>query len=238
MKHSEIIDFLNEHAIEEYKKNVIRMGIPEACCIGVPITIIRKLARKIKKSNALAYELWNDGTHESKLLAVLIFDHKQLNLTDLDMLMSDVNSWDLCNHICKHLIAKMDNYETLIFQWITSSFAYKKRAAFILIGTTVIKHKDINDEMLDTYCMMISEHSSDEQEHVKKGIAYALKEIGKKNFKYNEKALILAYEMLEKGNKAQKWIAKDVIKELENMVKAEGRERLISAQSKMGNQYE
>lgn len=48
MKHSEIIDFLNEHAIEEYKKNVIRMGIPEACCIGVPITILRKLARQIK----------------------------------------------------------------------------------------------------------------------------------------------------------------------------------------------
>lgn len=236
MNYTEIIEFLKAEALEDYKKNVVRMGIPEECCIGVPITILKKLAKQIKKSNELAYELWNDGYHEAKLLAVLLLNHKQLNLNDIDMLMSDVISWDLCNHICKHLIIKMDAYETLIFKWITSTYPYKKRAAFILIGTNVIKNKHVSDEMLDTYLMLISNHSSDEHEHIKKGAAYALKEIGKQSFKYNEKALILAYEMLEKGNKAQKWIAKDVIKELENMVKAEGRERLISAQSKMGQQ--
>lgn len=54
---------------------------------------------------------------------------------------------------------------------------------------------------------------------------------------YNEKALILAYELLETGNKTQVWIAKDVIKELENVTKTEGRKRLISTNSKMGQNY-
>lgn len=236
MNHDEILAFLNTQASAEYKKNVVRMGIPEECCIGVPIVILKKLAKQLKRSNDLAYALWNDGYHEAKLLAVLLFDHQQLTLTDIDMLMSDVISWDLCNHLCKHLIVKMEHYETLIFKWITASFPYKKRAAFILIGTRIIKHKQISDEELDSYLSIISEHSSDEHEHVKKGVSYALKEIGKRDFKYNEKALILAYELLDKGNKAQQWIARDVIKELENMVKAKGRERLISAQSQMAQQ--
>ena len=41
-------------------------------------------------------------------------------------------------------------------------------------------------------------------------------------------------EMLQTQNKTQVWIAGDVKKELENVVEAKGRERLISRQSKMG----
>ena len=41
-------------------------------------------------------------------------------------------------------------------------------------------------------------------------------------------------EMLQTQNKTQVWIARDVKKELENVVEAKGRERLISRQSKMG----
>lgn len=63
---------------------------------------------------------------------------------------------------------------------------------------------------------------------------WALREIGKINYEYNEKALLLAYELLETENKTQVWIAKDVIKELENVTKTEGRKRLISTNSKMG----
>lgn len=235
MNATEIIEVLKAQASEEYKLNTVRMGIPKEAFLGVPLTKIKPLVRQINKSNELAYELWQSGYHEARLLAVLVWNHKQLTFAEVDMLMSEVKSWDLCNHMCKHLIVKMVNYESMIFKWITASHPYKKRAAFVLIGTAAIKNKEISDEMLDTFLTLISEFHFDDHEHVKKGASYALREIGKKNFKYNEKALLLAYEMLEKDDKVQKWIAKDVIKELENVVKAEGRTRLISAGSKMGS---
>lgn len=46
----------------------------------------------------------------------------------------------------------------------------------------------------------------------------------------------IAHELLNNGNKTQIWIAKDVIKELENMVKVEGRTRLISTKTQMGRE--
>ena len=52
-------------ASEKYKANVVKMGIPEEHCIGVPTGEVRNIARKAGKSNELAFELWNTGYHEA-----------------------------------------------------------------------------------------------------------------------------------------------------------------------------
>lgn len=47
----------------------------------------------------LADELWSTGLHESKFLAVLVYDKKTVSLEKVEMLMRDVFSWDLCDHL-------------------------------------------------------------------------------------------------------------------------------------------
>ncbi len=112
----------------------------------------------------------------------------------------------------------------------------QKRAAFTLIATSAIHDKKLSDDTLDMYLKLISETQDIEHEHIKKAVAWALKEIGKRDFNYNEKALWVAHELLDNGNKAQIWVAKDAIKELKNMVKVEGRARLISTKTQMGSE--
>lgn len=235
MTSQEIIAELQSMASEKHKANVVKMGIPEESSIGVSTTLIRSYAKKLGKSNQLAYELWNSGYHEGRLLAVLLFEKKNFTLDEAEALMSDVVSWDLCDHLCKNLIIKLKGYETLISLWITSEETYKKRAAFTLIASAVIHDKKISDAALDEYLCCIRDNSDDQREHVKKAVSWALREIGKKDFNFNEKALLLAHELLETGSKAQIWIAKSAIKELETLVKTEGRSRLISSSSKMGH---
>lgn len=74
MKSQEIIREFKKLSSDKHKANVVRMGIPEDTSLGVSIANLRKLAKEIKKSNRLAYQLWNTGYHEAKLLAVLIFE--------------------------------------------------------------------------------------------------------------------------------------------------------------------
>ena len=74
MNSRDIIEKLQSLASEKYKANVVKMGIPEKHCIGVPTGEVRNIARKAGKSNELAFELWNTGYHEARLLAVLVFD--------------------------------------------------------------------------------------------------------------------------------------------------------------------
>lgn len=128
----------------------------------------------------------------------------------------------------------MDCRNALIEGWVTSSQTYRKRAAFTLIASSVIHEKKINDDMLDYYLGLIARYSDDGREHVKKAVSWALREIGKRDFNYNEKALLLAHEFAESDSKALNWIGKDTIKEFETLVKAEGCGRLISSKSQMG----
>lgn len=232
----EIIGQLQAMANEKYKANIIKLGIPEENSIGVSTTEVRALAKKIEKSQELAYALWQTGYHEARLLAVLLFDKKKMTLKEVDILMSEVISWDLCDHLCKNLIVKMKDYDRLISLWLTSNHTYKKRGAFTLMASAVIHDKNIAEETIDSYLSLIQEHSQDEQDHVKKSVSWALREIGKRDFDCNEKALLLAHNLRENGNNAQIWIGKDAVKELENLVKVPGRKRLISADSKMGRE--
>lgn len=234
MNCNEIILKLKAMASEKYKANVVKLGIPQEQSIGVSTGEIRKLAKTIGKSNELALELWETGYHEARLLAVLLFDKKQFSLEEAQRLMKDVISWDLCDHLCKNLIIKLKAYGELITKWCISSHTCEKRAAFTLIASAAIHDKNITDETLDDYLRLISEYSDDEREHVKRSVSWALREIGKINFDYQEKAILLAQDLKQDGTKAQAWIAKDALKDLEKLVQAEGRKRLISSDSQMG----
>lgn len=234
----EIISTLRSMASEKYKANVVKMGIPEKYSIGVSTGDIRNLAKSLGKSNTLAYELWRTEYHEARILAVLLFDKKHFSLEEADSLMGDVISWDLCDHLCKNLILKLNNYEDLISEWVASEQTYKKRGAFTLIASSAIHKKNIPAEAIENYLHLIYDHSQDEQEHVKKAVLWALKEIGKRDFDCNEKAILLAHELTESQNKTQEWIGKNALRELETLVKVAGRGRLISADSQMGKEIQ
>lgn len=116
MNSSEIIIELKAQASEKYKANVVKMGIPEEYSIGVSTSVIRMLAKKIGKSNKLAFELWNTGYHEARLLAVLLFNSKEISAADTEKLMKEVISWDLCDHLCKNLIIKRKDYNDFLMK--------------------------------------------------------------------------------------------------------------------------
>ena len=65
----------------------------------------------------------------------------------------------------------------------------------------VLRLGHLNREYLEK--MLIDLHSDSEHEHIKKAVSWALREIGKKKFTYNEKAILLAHDMKENGNKTQ-----------------------------------
>ena len=232
----EMIKELGAQASEKYRENMIRMGIPAENSIGVAMCVVRGLAKKAGKSQEVASELWNTKYHEARLLAVLLMNPNVTTDADAERLFLDVVSWDLCDHLCKNLFLKMKSRDIFIAKWIQEPQLYKKRAAFVLIAASVIHDRKLTDETVDSYLELVTRYADDGREYVKKAVSTALREIGKKNFHYNEKALLLAYEWIEGESKTLRWIGKDAAKELETMVKAEGRGRLISANTRMGKE--
>ena len=235
MNSNEIINELKKMSDEKYKKNIIKLGIPEDRCIGVPMADLRKFSKNIKKDNDLARELWISGYHEAMLLSVLIMDKKSVTLEYIEEIMNDVISWDLCDHLCKNIIIKIKGYEDLIYKWSSSEKLYYKRAAFTLIASYVIHNKKADDKSLNKMLQIIEENSDDDREHVKKAVLWALKEIGKKDMEWKDKAAKVSNKLISSGIKSKVWIGNNALKELNTLVKVEGRTRLISNKSKMGS---
>ena len=194
------------------------------------------LAKKAGKSQELAFELWNTKYHEARMLAVLLMNPKATTDAEAERLLLDVVSRDLCDHLCKNLFLKMKSRDNFIAKWIREPQLYKKRAAFVLIAASVIHDRKLTDETVDGYLELVTQYADDGREHVKKAVSTALREIGKRTFIIMKRRFCWRMKWMEGESKALRWIGKDAAKELETMVKAEGRGRLISANTRMGKE--
>lgn len=229
---NEVRKILEQNRSDTYKKNVVKLGIPEEHALGVKTGCLRKLAKKIKVNHVLACELWESGIHEEKLLATLLFDKEKITKSDLNKLMETVISWDLCDHLCKNLITKTEYSYELIDEWCDHYGTYFKRGAFVLMTAEILEKKSsITEQRISFFLAKVKEHAWDNRVHVKKAISWTLREIGKINYINQEKAILLAYELMDSDNK---WVGKDALKELETLVKVDKRGRLLSSKSKMG----
>lgn len=232
---SSIVEELIEHSSEKYKANVIKLGIPSKNTIGVSTADLRKLAKKISKNKEYLQKLWQTDYHECKILSVLAIKPEDCDNQMIQVIMNGVNSWDLCDLFCKTILIKKSNFDDYINNWIEMDDLFYKRAAFTLIASTST-HASLSIEEIQKYLGLIEENSDDDRLLIKKAASWALRELGKTNEEAKVLSIKIAKEMLEQNLKAKQWVAKDALKELETLVKVEGRNRLISSKSKMGQQ--
>lgn len=230
-----IIQELRERSSDKYKQNVIKMGIPEENSIGVATGDLRKLAKKLPRNKQYVSELWAANFHETRILAVLCMVPEDYSVDELTVFMNEIVSWDLCDLYCKTVLINRKDFAEFINKWIESPELYVKRAAFTLIASMSTHHTPTLGE-IEQYLAEIVTYSDDERLLVKKAASWALRELGKIDEDSHQRALVVAEKLAENGTKAQQWIAKDALKELRTLVRVEGRSRLISAKSKMGQQ--
>lgn len=237
---TEILDILKQQSSNKYKINVVKMGIPEQNSIGVSTQVLRKITRNIpkpKRNKVLSQSLWATGYHEAKILAILIgaYNYNDYSKDEILFFMDGIHSWDLCDIFCKSILIKRKDFDSLIEEFIKNDALYYKRAGFTLLAA-MSTHSALSDEQVAYYLSLIPTFSIDDRLHVKKAASWALRELGKIDESSKEKSIIVANQLAKSGNKAHQWIAKDALKELNTLIRVDGRSRLISSKSKMGKE--
>ncbi len=109
-----------------------RFGISSKNTLGVSMSVIRKMAKEIRKEfkadlpllkaseeqgknsvekrssfakamkdkHKLAFELWNSGIHEARILAGLIDEPMLVSEKQMEHWVKDFDSWDVCDQVC------------------------------------------------------------------------------------------------------------------------------------------
>lgn len=211
---NETLTILQSLAKPESVEGMQHFGIQGAKMLGISVTTLREVAKKIKTNHSLALELWSTGIHEARILSCLIADVKKLAPDDMDSMVRDFDSWDVCDQACNSLFYRHPAAYDKIFQWAPLEPEFERRASFALMACYAWHKKDVTDEHLATFFPLVEQYAFDDRNFVKKAVNWALRQIGKRNQNLARQAIACAERVMAQGSKPAVWIAKDAIREL------------------------
>jgi 3-methyladenine DNA glycosylase AlkD len=193
-----------------------RFGIDTRNALGVTVTELRGLARRIGRDHDLAAALWQSEIHEARLLATMVDEPSSVTEAQMERWVSDLTSWDLCDQLCGNLFDRTPYAFDKALGWSRRDEEFVKRAGFALMATSAVHRKDVSDARFEVFLPAISAQATDDRNYVKKAVSWALRQIGKRSPSLNRKAIATAREIERIDARASRWIARDVLRELES----------------------
>jgi len=210
----QILAILRSMESPQSREGMGRFGIDVSNALGIKVTDLRKLARKITHNHGLAGELWETGIHEGRILASMIDKPDHVTESQMECWAKDFNSWDLVDQCCNNLFRKTAHAHSKAVEWSGREDEFVKRAGYTLMAVLAVHDKESPDIVFEGYLSLVEKGSDDDRNFVKKSVNWALRQIGKRNEVLRRKALESAERILEKGSKSARWIARDAIREL------------------------
>jgi len=193
-----------------------RYGIATDAALGVTVTELRTLARRLGRDHDLAAELWETGVHEARMLATMVDEPALVTEAQLETWVRDVRSWDLCDGLCGNLVDRTPFAFDKAVEWSARPEEFVKRAGFALIAWTAVHRKDEDDETFRAFLPVIRAGATDERNYVKKAVSWALRQIGKRSLELNVDAVALAEALRAEGSRPARWVGSDALRELTN----------------------
>jgi 3-methyladenine DNA glycosylase AlkD len=209
-----IIDMLKELADPVNVEGMARFGINPHNTLGVSIPAIRQIAKAYRNDHRLALQLWKTDIHEARLLAGFIDDPASVSERQMETWAGDFDSWDICDQVCSNLFDKSRFAYPKAMEWPARQEEYVKRAGYVLMAALSVHDKKASDKVFLDFLPLIRQGASDERNFVKKGVNWALRQIGKRSLRLNRAAVGTARDILKIDSKPARWIASDALREL------------------------
>lgn len=194
-------------------------GITPTRAYGIKIPVLRKLAREFRSkdkaaNHALAQQLWANDTRETRILASMIDVPQLVDEAQMESWVSTFDYWEICDQCIQNLFEKTPLAYQKAVEWSQRDEEYVKRAGFVLMARLAVSDKKATDDRFTAFFLLIEREASDPRDMVKKGVNWALRQIGKRNLPLNRQAIIVAERIQQQDNKAAQWVARDTLQEL------------------------
>jgi 3-methyladenine DNA glycosylase AlkD len=209
-----VLAWLKRHSTKHSLEGMARYAIPSDNALGVSVTDIRKLAKRIGRNHDLAADLWKTGCYEARMLTSFIDDPSLVTAAQMDRWCRDFDNWAVCDSLCFHLFDRTPHAWAKVKQWSSKQEEFIKRAAFALLWSLTVHDKKSGDEPFLNGLLLIERAAGDERNFVKKAVNMALRAVGKRNPRLNAAAVMVARRLAGSPEAAARWVGKDAIREL------------------------
>jgi 3-methyladenine DNA glycosylase AlkD len=208
-----VIGQLRERADPSRKPGMARVGIDVSQALGVSMPNIRAIAKACGVDHTLALGLWKTGIHEARILATLVADPEALTEIQRERWRSTSRRGTSAIRRQTSSAAQPSQADA-IRAWARRPEAFVKRYAFSMIARRSVWAKQAPDREFLGYLLLIRRAVTDDRNEVKKGVSWALRQIGKRNRALHAAAVEEAERILELEARSARWIARDVLREL------------------------
>jgi 3-methyladenine DNA glycosylase AlkD len=192
-----------------------RFGITGRNMLGVSIYDIRRIAKGIH-DHELALALWDTEIHDARLMACFVDISEKVTREQMDGWVKDFDTWDLCDQATTSLFHLTPFAIPAIYDWAEREEEFVRRAAFATMAGLAWHNRTMTDIEFAPFFALIKKHSTDPRNFVKKGVNWALRNIGKRNENLLAQSILCAEDLLQLNDRTSRWIAKDALREFEN----------------------
>jgi 3-methyladenine DNA glycosylase AlkD len=212
---AEVLESLRRLADPKRLEGMARFGIDTRTALGVTVTELRTLARRLERDHALAAELWKSGIHEARILASIVDEPDAVTERQMESWVREFDSWDLCDQVCMNLFDRTRFAFDKALEWSARDPEFEKRAGFALMATAAVHRRDVPDRAFHAFLPRIQDEATDDRNYVKKAVSWALRQIGKRSAGLHARAIVTAHRIEAIDARSARWIARDVLRELE-----------------------
>jgi 3-methyladenine DNA glycosylase AlkD len=205
---------LKSLANPENVAGMARFGITGKRVLGVPVVQLRAIAKRLGRCQPLAERLWASGILEARILAAFVAEPKRLTRRLAHAWARDFECWADCDGLCIHLFRKTPFAHELAVTWSGRRQELVKRAGFTMMATLAVHDKAAPDAIFESYLERVAAAATDDRHNVKKGVNWALRQIGKRNPALRRAAIRKARQIRALDSRAARWIAADALREL------------------------
>lgn len=199
------------------RKNIegmARYGIEARKAYGVPVGVLRPLAKRLGRDHELALALRRTGVFEARILAALVADPKSLTAREMDRWAGEFENWADCDAACSNVFDRTPHAYRKAAAWTRRRPEFVRRAGFSLMAALAVHDKGAPDASFLAFLPLIEQGAGDGRNGVKKGANWALRQIGKRNRRLNREAIACARRISKQPTPAARWVASDALREL------------------------
>jgi 3-methyladenine DNA glycosylase AlkD len=208
------LTWLKRHATRHTLKGMTRYAIPSDNALGVSVSDIRLLGKRLGKNHELAAALWKTGVYEARMLTSFVDEPGRVTSAQMDRWCRDFDSWGICDTLCFHLFDRTPFAWEKAHLWSASPREFVKRAGFALMASLVVHDKAAPGARFLAFLPLIEQGARDERNFVKKAVNWALRCIGKRDLALNAAAIAVSKRLAQSKEASSRWVGKDALREL------------------------
>lgn len=208
-----ILDELESRSNPANVAGMARYGIRAARVFGVPLPVVRQMAKAAGRDHALAAALWKTGALEARLIAGLVEEPSKVTPAQMVRWAKGFDSWALCDGTCCNLFDRTPHAVPLARAWSARPEEFVKRAGFVLMAGLAVHDKQAPDAVFLDFLEAVDREADDPRNMVKKGVNWALRGIGKRNLALNGAAVTVSRRLVGRTGPAR-WVGRDALREL------------------------